>query len=385
LNSYNTVPNYNINSINSVPNVNIPSINLNIPEFKVPEFKVPNVNFNNTNLNLKATEFKAIDTVSNYTINTNGIGYYPNESLQVGQKYVNDAIKNGQNTVAGYLKKGSHNPLTKVALESGAGIWTLQGACIDGCAAGTGGYFEWGVNANNLAARTDLVSAGGNTVNAFSQKLTGLKAGTTYYYRAVMQDKNGNKKYGKIMSFTVPYSKVVTTKTNSTNTIKNNTTTVTNKNTTNNSGAIVTENGGTKIIIMPDGRVITVDINGKTTVTNGTNTTVTNTNIGTCNCVDDLNNQNNTVAVNTNTQNTNATQIATSTSFWQSLKKMFGGSAESVANTSTSVNTQTNTTSSTSSGYSWYEWIMLFVFILVFVGAIRYLWSAFFKSNTGMH
>ncbi len=391
---YYPVPSYSVNTNYSVPSYNVPNVNINTQAYNVPSFTVPS-----TNINYNTGNIKAIDSVKKYEISPTTVNYYPGGDIQTGVNYINAWTKNNQykpnnytgNDVYGsgvlsgdtptkewLLRNGKHTAITKVALANGAGSFIMQGACIDGCAPGVGGYFEWGTNPNNLAARTDLVSAGGNMVNNFSQKLTGLKSGVTYYYRSVIQDRNGNKRVGQLMSYTVPYFKniVSTAKGNIVNT--GNTKNISIKGNVNaESGAIITQNGANTIIVMPDGRVITVDANGKSTTVNG--------NIPTCNCANDLTNQNNINTTNSNISNTNT--ASNTQSFWSSL---FGKATATVATSSNmqniannTINTKTDTIVNT--GYSWYEWLVLFVLLFVFIGAIRYLLKAFGKSSSAMH
>jgi hypothetical protein len=423
--SYSSVPYYSVGSNYSVPSYSV-NTNFSVPSYNVQSYNVPSYNLANPNLNFNTGNIKTIETVKKYEVTPTTVNYYPNNAVNVGTNYVNNAVQNGQknlntwqknlsfnkNTVWNashgeamqsgegvafskdwLLKNGKHTAITKVALANGNGSFIMQGACIDGCAPGVGGYFEWGTNPNYLAARTDLVSAGGNMVNNFSQKLTGLKAGTIYYYRAIIQDRNGNKRIGKLMSYTVPYFKNTTT----TGTVKNNTITKTNgtntgttvkQNTVGSSGAIVTQNGANTIIVVPDGRTIVVDANGKATTVNG------NTgNVGTCNCMNDLVNQNNIGNTNGNTVKNLTNTSTTTESVWTKISNFFFGKAKTTTASVTGQNIQTVTQNTANNvtdtavktGYSWYEWILLFVLLFVFIGALRYLWKAFGKSSSAMH
>lgn len=63
-------------------------------------------------------------------------------------------------------------------------------------------YFRWGTSANNLSKETtNVVLDEEDDDMDFSATITDLDEDTTYYFRAVAEDENGDRDYGTIMSF----------------------------------------------------------------------------------------------------------------------------------------------------------------------------------------
>lgn len=60
-------------------------------------------------------------------------------------------------------------------------------------------YFEYGTSRNNLNKKTATEEYSADT--DFDSTVSNLSEGTTYYFRAVAKDEDGNKDYGSILSF----------------------------------------------------------------------------------------------------------------------------------------------------------------------------------------
>lgn len=60
-------------------------------------------------------------------------------------------------------------------------------------------YFEYGTSRNNLNKKTATEEYSADT--DFDSTVSNLSEGTTYYFRAVAKDQNGDKDYGSILSF----------------------------------------------------------------------------------------------------------------------------------------------------------------------------------------
>ncbi len=107
------------------------------------------------------------------------------------------------------------DPLTAPATSIAATTATINGS-IDANDTTTAGYFEWGTS-STLSSNTSIslgAVTGTNPTN-FSSNLTGLTAGTTYYYRIVALS-SGTRYVGAIYSFTAyeaPSAPTVTTTT----------------------------------------------------------------------------------------------------------------------------------------------------------------------------
>jgi hypothetical protein len=62
-------------------------------------------------------------------------------------------------------------------------------------------YFRWGTSATNLSRETTNVVLDDSDDEAFSARITNLDEDTTYYFRAIAEDENGNRTFGAILSF----------------------------------------------------------------------------------------------------------------------------------------------------------------------------------------
>ncbi len=63
-------------------------------------------------------------------------------------------------------------------------------------------YFRWGTSVNNLSRETtNVVVEEDEDEEAFSARITNLDEDTTYYFRAIAEDENGDRDYGAILSF----------------------------------------------------------------------------------------------------------------------------------------------------------------------------------------
>jgi uncharacterized repeat protein (TIGR01451 family) len=90
--------------------------------------------------------------------------------------------------------------VTLAATSIGATSGTLNGAGLLNVLSQGYGWFEWGSNMN-LINTGSLITLARTPTAYFEENLTGLSAGTTYYYRAVVKDQNGVVSRGEIMSF----------------------------------------------------------------------------------------------------------------------------------------------------------------------------------------
>ncbi|MFA7286004.1 MAG: hypothetical protein WC011_04160, partial [Candidatus Paceibacterota bacterium] len=95
------------------------------------------------------------------------------------------------------------NPTVTTNAPSGIGI---NYAVLNGTVSANGGsnvsaWFEWGVN-TSMSNQTNQINYGSASNTNYSYSLGGLQPSTTYYYRAVAQNTNGQLVYGSQMSFT---------------------------------------------------------------------------------------------------------------------------------------------------------------------------------------
>lgn len=91
--------------------------------------------------------------------------------------------------------------ITTVATVFGPNSAQLNGIAIPNTTTGsTSAWFEWG-RTTNLGSRTNAQSINSNNnSNYYSDVVSGLQSGNTYYYRAVVQNQNGTA-YGDIVRF----------------------------------------------------------------------------------------------------------------------------------------------------------------------------------------
>lgn len=140
------------------------------------------------NKNTSGTETKYnLTSGKTYTITCYGDGGSASKSVSVA------VADNNQNV----------NP--SVSTNSPSGIGTNY-ATLNGTVSSNGGsavraWFDWGTS-SSMGNQTNQVNYGNTSNTTYSYNLGGLQSNTTYYYRAVAQNENGQMVYGSQMSFT---------------------------------------------------------------------------------------------------------------------------------------------------------------------------------------
>ncbi|MFO0743901.1 MAG: hypothetical protein U0469_02530 [Candidatus Paceibacterota bacterium] len=101
----------------------------------------------------------------------------------------------------------THSVVTNLATQVGATSAVCNGTALISSKMSSVGWFEYGTTVN-LGNTTNSANIGSDETSNFSNLITGLKPGTTYYCRAVMSNADGTYK-GKIVSFTTIKDKKV--------------------------------------------------------------------------------------------------------------------------------------------------------------------------------
>lgn len=91
--------------------------------------------------------------------------------------------------------------ITTTAVVTGYSTAQLNGIAVPNTSNTTNAWFEWG-NSTGLGSRTGSQSINSNASTVYRDTVSGLSTGTTYYYRAVVQNNNGTA-YGDIVPFRV--------------------------------------------------------------------------------------------------------------------------------------------------------------------------------------
>ena len=170
--------------------------------------------FSNTTLKLNQTSSGTFtQTVNGLSPNTT---YYYRAVAQNsnGSVYgtVMSFVTNSNNLYnSSYNYVGGSQPTAVTTLATAIGQTTarLNGLAFINGGVYTSGWFEWGTT-SSLGNTTSTKGIGSAPTLAFSESLSGLTSGTTYYYRAVAQNQYGTHK-GDIMSFVVNGSSNVST------------------------------------------------------------------------------------------------------------------------------------------------------------------------------
>lgn len=125
-------------------------------------------------------------STTTYRINVSGNGCSDTESFTITVNELQNARPQAITTVASILSTHTAQ---------------LNGIAVPNTTSGsTTAWFEWGPS-TNVQYRTTSKSVGtGASSIPYSDTVSGLVAGTTYYYRAVVQNQNGIA-YGDIVSF----------------------------------------------------------------------------------------------------------------------------------------------------------------------------------------
>ncbi len=85
----------------------------------------------------------------------------------------------------------------------------LNGIAVPNSTYSTTAWFEWGTS-GSLGSRTNSQAVGTNTSTYISDTVSGLRSGTVYYYRTVVQNQNGTA-YGDVVRFQTLQGTVVVT------------------------------------------------------------------------------------------------------------------------------------------------------------------------------
>jgi hypothetical protein len=143
------------------------------------------------------------NSTTTYTIHIDGDNCSDSKSLTV---YVSN---NGSSN------NSQPQAITTAAINFGAGSAQLNGIAIPNTSSGsTTAWFEWGPG-TSLGSRTDAKTINSNGSTNYSDMVYGLQPNVAYYYRAVVQNKNGIA-YGDIVR--IPVSTAVVQGTSTTTT-----------------------------------------------------------------------------------------------------------------------------------------------------------------------
>ncbi|MFA6077988.1 MAG: hypothetical protein WC724_03140 [Candidatus Paceibacterota bacterium] len=161
--------------------------------------------FNNTTLKLNQTSSGTFtQTVNGLSSNTT---YYYRAVAQNSNGTVYGTVmsfatnsNNLYNSTYNYAGGSQPTAVTTLATSIGQTTARVNGLVFINGGVNTTGWFEWGTT-SSLGNTTQSKNIGSAVTLAFSEDLTGLVNGRTYYYRAVVQNQYGTDK-GDIMSFT---------------------------------------------------------------------------------------------------------------------------------------------------------------------------------------
>lgn len=162
--------------------------------------------FNNTTLKLNQTSSGTFtQTVNGLSPNTTyyyrAVAQNPNGTVYgTVMSFVTNS-NNQYNSSYNYVGGSQPTAVTTLATSIGQTTARLNGLAFINGGVYTSGWFEWGTT-SSLGNTTATKGIGSAPTLAFSESLTGLSSGTTYYYRAVAQNQYGTHK-GDIMSFVV--------------------------------------------------------------------------------------------------------------------------------------------------------------------------------------
>jgi hypothetical protein len=129
-------------------------------------------------------------------------------NLTSGKTYTITCTGNGgsaSDSVYVAVEDNNQNINPNVTTNSPSGVGTNY-ATLNGTVSANGGsavkaWFDWGTN-SSMGNQTNQVNYGNANNTNYSYNLGGLQSNTTYYYRAVAQNENGQMVYGSQMSFT---------------------------------------------------------------------------------------------------------------------------------------------------------------------------------------
>lgn len=161
--------------------------------------------FNNTTLKLNQTSSGTFtQTVNGLSSNTT---YYYRAVAQNSNGTVYGTVmsfatnsNNLYNSTYNYAGGSQPTAVTTLATSIGQTTARVNGLVFINGGVNTTGWFEWGTT-SSLGNTTQSKNVGSAVTLAFAEDLVGLVNGSTYYYRAVVQNQYGTHK-GDIMSFT---------------------------------------------------------------------------------------------------------------------------------------------------------------------------------------